>query len=43
MPAESFFPPRRILMGPGPSDVPPRVLAAMAQPTVGHLDPEFVE
>ncbi len=42
MPAQSFFPPRRILMGPGPSDVPPRVLAAMAQPTVGHLDPEFV-
>jgi alanine-glyoxylate transaminase/serine-glyoxylate transaminase/serine-pyruvate transaminase len=29
-------------MGPGPSDVPPRVLAAMAQPTIGHLDPEFV-
>ncbi len=29
-------------MGPGPSDVHPRVLAAMAQPTIGHLDPEFV-
>ena len=29
-------------MGPGPSDVHPRVLAAMAQPTVGHLDPQFV-
>ncbi len=28
-------------MGPGPSDVHPRVLAAMAQPTVGHLDPVF--
>jgi Serine-pyruvate aminotransferase/archaeal aspartate aminotransferase len=40
--AESYFPPRRVLMGPGPSDVPPRVLAAMAQPTVGHLDPSFV-
>ncbi|HAC81375.1 MAG TPA: alanine--glyoxylate aminotransferase [Deltaproteobacteria bacterium] len=29
-------------MGPGPSDVSPRVLAAMAQPTIGHLDPAFV-
>ncbi len=36
-----FQPPRRILMGPGPSDVPPRVLAAMARPTIGHLDPAF--
>ncbi len=34
--------PRRILMGPGPSDVHPRVLAALAQPTIGHLDPAFV-
>ena len=39
----SFEPPRRILMGPGPSDVHPRVLAAMARPTIGHLDPRFVE
>ncbi|HZL65601.1 MAG TPA: alanine--glyoxylate aminotransferase family protein [Thermoleophilia bacterium] len=38
----SFDPPRRVLMGPGPSDVDPRVLAAMARPTIGHLDPEFV-
>jgi Serine-pyruvate aminotransferase/archaeal aspartate aminotransferase len=29
-------------MGPGPSDVNPRVLAAMAGPTIGHLDPAFV-
>ncbi len=29
-------------MGPGPSDVHPRVLAATAQPTIGHLDPAFV-
>tara|TARA_Y100000782_G_scaffold25855_2_gene28592 strand:- start:4796 stop:5938 length:1143 start_codon:yes stop_codon:yes gene_type:complete len=29
-------------MGPGPSDVSPRVLAAMARPTIGHLDPEFI-
>lgn len=35
-------PPRRILMGPGPSDVHPRVLAALGAPTVGHLDPYFL-
>jgi alanine-glyoxylate transaminase / serine-glyoxylate transaminase / serine-pyruvate transaminase len=29
-------------MGPGPSDVSPRVLAALARPTIGHLDPDFV-
>ena len=33
--------PQRILMGPGPSNVAPRVLAAMAQSTIGHLDPRF--
>ena len=38
---QSFQPPRRILMGPGPSDVSPRVLAALSRPTIGHLDPEF--
>jgi alanine-glyoxylate transaminase/serine-glyoxylate transaminase/serine-pyruvate transaminase len=38
----SFHPPLRTLMGPGPSDVHPRVLAAMARPTIGHLDPAFV-
>jgi alanine-glyoxylate transaminase/serine-glyoxylate transaminase/serine-pyruvate transaminase len=38
---QSFQPPRRILMGPGPSDVPPRVLQALARPTIGHLDPAF--
>ncbi len=32
----------RILMGPGPSDVNPRVLKAMSTPLVGHLDPEFL-
>ena len=42
MTTASFNPPRRRLMGPGPSDVHPRVLAAMARPTVGHLDPSFV-
>ncbi|WP_348946504.1 alanine--glyoxylate aminotransferase family protein [Chitinibacter sp. FCG-7] len=37
-----FYPPRRTLMGPGPSDVYPSVLAAGAKPTLGHLDPLFV-
>ncbi|MEK9684902.1 MAG: alanine--glyoxylate aminotransferase family protein [Rhodospirillaceae bacterium] len=41
--ATSFRPPMRHLMGPGPSDVHPRILAAMAQTTIGHLDPAFVE
>lgn len=35
-------PPQRILMGPGPSCIHPRVLAAMAAGTVGHLDPYFL-
>lgn len=39
---DSFRPPARVLMGPGPSDVHPRVLAAMARPTIGHLDPAFI-
>jgi alanine-glyoxylate transaminase/serine-glyoxylate transaminase/serine-pyruvate transaminase len=39
----SFAPPQRTLMGPGPSDVHPRVLAAQARPTIGHLDPAFVD
>jgi len=38
---KSFEPPRRILMGPGPSDVSPRVLSALSRPTIGHLDPAF--
>ena len=42
MPPSPFDPPRRTLLGPGPSDVSPRVLAAMARPTIGHLDPAFV-
>lgn len=40
---QSFFPPQRRLMGPGPSDVSPRVLAALSRPTIGHLDPLFIE
>ncbi len=42
MAIKSFHPPQRILMGPGPSDVSPRVLKALARPTLGHLDPLFV-
>src|SRR5688572_23502624 len=38
----SFSPPTRALMGPGPSQVPAAVLSAMARPTIGHLDPEFL-
>ena len=38
----SFQPSLRTLMGPGPSDVSKRVLDAMARPTLGHLDPEFI-
>lgn len=38
----AFEPPKRILMGPGPSDVYPQVLAAQAKPTIGHLDPLFI-
>ncbi len=38
----SFHPPVRTLMGPGPSDVSPRVLEALSRPTIGHLDPAFV-
>ncbi|MEO8342992.1 MAG: alanine--glyoxylate aminotransferase family protein [Gallionella sp.] len=42
MTVKSFHPPQRILMGPGPSDVSPRVLEALSRPTIGHLDPVFV-
>lgn len=38
----SFNPISRTLMGPGPSDVDPRILAALAKPTIGHLDPQFI-
>ncbi|MGB5717355.1 MAG: alanine--glyoxylate aminotransferase family protein [Gammaproteobacteria bacterium] len=42
MSIQSFHPPVRTLMGPGPSDVNPRILEAMGRPTIGHLDPVFV-
>ncbi len=38
----TFYPSQRTLMGPGPSDVSPRVLLSMARPTLGHLDPQFI-
>ena len=40
--ASAFYPPLRTLLGPGPSDVNPRILAAIGRPTIGHLDPEFI-
>ena len=39
----AFHPPLRTLMGPGPSDVPPRILEALGRPTIGHLDPNFID
>src|SRR5207248_1450957 len=40
---ERFDPPKRILLGPGPSPVDDRVLSAMAAPVLGHLDPLFLQ
>ena len=37
----SFIPPKRILMGAGPTEIPAGVLGATARPTIGHLDPAF--
>ncbi|WP_135384587.1 pyridoxal-phosphate-dependent aminotransferase family protein [Vibrio tasmaniensis] len=39
---DSFYPPHRTLMGPGPSDISPQVLQALSRPTIGHLDPIFI-
>ena len=39
----SFHPPQRTLMGPGPTEIHPRVLNTMSQPAIGYLDPIFVE
>lgn len=36
-------PPLRLLLGPGPANVDPRVLRAMAAPILGHLDPDFIK
>lgn len=43
MNAPSFHPSQRVLLGPGPSDVPARVLQALGSPTLGHLDPEYLK
>ncbi len=40
---QTFHPPQRTLMGPGPSEINPRVMAAMSLPAIGYLDPVFVE
>src|SRR5687768_6392090 len=39
----SFHPPQRTLMGPGPTEIHPRVLTTMSEPAIGYLDPVFVE
>src|SRR4051794_26233517 len=41
-PPAPLNPSPRLLLGPGPSEVHPRVLAALGMPLLGHLDPEFV-
>ena len=40
--AATAHPAERILLGPGPSPVPQRVLRALAAPTIGHLDPQYI-
>ena len=42
MPIQNFIPPRRLLLGPGPSMVHPRVLRALSTLLLGHLDPAFL-
>lgn len=37
-----FNPPKRILLGPGPSNAAPSVLEALGRPLIGHLDPSFI-
>ena len=40
---EKFQPPKRVLLGPGPSPVEDRILEAMSAPVLGHLDPLFLQ
>ncbi len=42
-PVSNLNPPVRTLMGPGPSDIHPRVLEAIGKNTVGHLDPYYLQ
>ena len=39
----AFIPPSRLLLGPGPSPIDPRILQAFTRPTLGHLDPIFLK
>ena len=41
--APELKPPVRVLLGPGPSEIPPRVLRALSASTVGHLDPYYLD
>ena len=41
--SSTFFPPERLLLGPGPCNTSPEVLEALGRPTIGHLDPAFLE
>src|SRR5438552_17148506 len=41
-PTARRYPPERVLLGPGPSEVPARIREALAAPTIGHLDPEYL-
>ncbi len=43
LPMPAFHAPERHLMGPGPAPVDPQVLKASAEPTLGHLDPVFID
>ena len=43
VPADGSSPPERLLLGPGPSDIHPRVLQAIGRNTVGHLDPYYLQ
>ena len=40
---KQLAPSERVLLGPGPSDVSTRVLQALGSPTIGHLDPEYLQ
>ena len=43
MSVPALNPRERILMGPGPSTVPARILNAISAPTLGHLDPQYIQ
>ena len=41
--SKPFVAPQRFMFGPGPSNVPPRILEAGANPVIGHMHPEMFE